>query len=139
MNARTYRVKHNLSPFDFNAKKGLGESSLSYQSEPKLVNNNIVLSITNSYIMTDMFTNKGHEVLKVQSVYEIPHNEIKSREDVYEFYNDSVSSLNEAYQAYKHELQPQSVPLPNIIFPNQPIENYKGEIDRVFNLLISRN
>jgi hypothetical protein len=48
-------------------------------------------------------------------------------------------SLTEAYQAYKYELQPQSAALPNIVFPTPPIENYKGEIDRVFNLLNSQN
>ncbi len=135
MNARSYRVNLSLSPLDFRAEKGLGESSVSYQSEPKFINNKVVLSITNSYILTDMFTNKGHEVLKVQCVYEIPPSEIKSREDVYEFYKDAMLSLNEAYQAYRLQMPS----LLNISFPNQPIENYKGEIDRVFNLLNSQN
>ncbi|HUR66607.1 MAG TPA: hypothetical protein VMZ03_09665 [Chitinophagaceae bacterium] len=139
MIARNYRVKLDISPFDFRPEKGIGESSLSYQSEPFLINDKVVLKITKSYILTDMFTNNGHEVLKVQSVYEIPPNEIKSREDVYEFYKDATLSLNESFQAYKYELLPQSAALPNIVFPIVPIENYKVEIDRVFNLLNSRN
>ena len=138
MNARSYRVNLSISPLDFRAEKGLGESSVSYQSEPFLVDNKIVLKISNSYILTDMFTNKGHEVLKVQTVYEISPNEVKSREHVYEIYNDALLSLNEAYQAYKLQ-QPHMADLPNIKFPNQPIENYKEEIDRVLNLLNSRN
>lgn len=139
MNARAYRVQLNISPFDFRTESVLGESSVNYQSEPFLIDNKIVLKITFSYILTDMFTNKWHEVLKVESVYEIPVNEIKSREVVYEFYKDSVLSLNEAYQAYKYELQPQSEVLPRIVFPDPPIENYKLEIDRVFSILIRQN
>ena len=137
MNARSYRVSLHISPLDFRVEKGLGESSVSYQSEPFLIDKRIVLKITNSYILADIFTNKRHEVLTVQTVYEIPLNELKSREHVYAIYNDALLSLNEAYQAYK--LQPQMADLPNIKFPNQPIENYKGEIDRVFNLLNSQN
>jgi hypothetical protein len=135
MNARSYRMNLNLSPLDFSAEKGLGESSVSYQSEPKLINDKVVLEITNSYILTDMFTNNGHEVLKVQSVYEIPSNLIRSREDVYEFYKDATLGLNEVYQYSRTQIPA----LLNIRFPNQPIENYKGEIDRVFNLLNSQN
>jgi hypothetical protein len=95
----------------------------------------VVLTITKKYILIDTSTNKEHEVLAAQSVYEIPTNEIKSREDVYEFYKDATLSLNEAYQMHKRQLPS----LSNISFPNQPIENYEGEIDRVFNLLIRRN
>ncbi len=82
-----------------------------------------------------MNTNKEYEVLSVKSDYEIPFNLIRSREDVYEFYKDATLSLNEAYQLARTQLPA----LSNIIFPNQPIENYKGEIDRVFNLLNSQN
>ena len=134
MNARSYRVNLSLSPLDFPAIVGLGQSSVSYQSEPHINKNNVVLTITKKYVLTDN-TNKEHEVLSVQSDYEIPSNLIKSREDVYEFYKDATLSLNEAYQYARTQLPA----LPNIPFPNQPIENYKGEIDRVFNLLNSQN
>lgn len=136
MNARSYRVNLSLSPLDFPPIMGLGQSSVLYQSEPpQLVNNKVVLTIIMKYILLDMSTNKEHEVLAVQSVYEIPPNEIKSREDVYEFYKDATISLNEAY----HYAQTQLPSLTTILFPNQPIENYQGETDRVFNLLNSRN
>ena len=83
----------------------------------------------------DMNNKKEHEVLKAQSVYEIPCTEIKSREDAYEFYNDTALSLNEAYQYARTQMPA----LPNKLFPNEPIEQYQKEIDRVFNLLDSRN
>lgn len=137
MNARSYRVTLNLSPFDFPPIMGLGESSISYRSEtPRFNNDKVLLSITTVYTLLEMDNNKNHEVLAVQSIYEIPPIEIKSREDVYEFYKDGVQSLNEAYQYLKKNHFPS---LSNIVFPNQPIENYQKEIDRVFNLLNSRN
>jgi hypothetical protein len=114
---------------------GLGQSSVSFQSEPHINEKNVVLTITKKYVLTDMNTNKEHEVLSVQSDYEIPIKEIKKREDVYEFYKDATLSLNEAYQAYRSQMPT----LKNILLPTLPIENYKGEIDRVFNLLISQN
>jgi len=136
MNARSYRVKLNLSPLDFPVIMGLGESSVSYQSEqPQIINNKVVLSITKKYILLDKSTNKKHEVLTSQSVYNIPTKEIKSREDIYEIYKDATQSLNEAYQYAKMQLPA----LPTILFPNQPIENYQREIDRVFDLLYSQN
>ena len=72
--------------------------------------------------------------MKAQSIYEIPNNEIISREDVYEFYKDATLGLSEAYQYVQNQL-----PLPNITFPTQPIETYQREIDGVFYLLNSRN
>lgn len=135
MNARSYRVNLSISPLDFPAIMGLGESSVSYQSEPHINKKNVVLTITKKYVLTDMSTNTDHEVLSVKSDYEIPVNLIRSREDIYEFYKDAMLSLNEAYQYARTQLPP----LPNILFPNRPIENYKGEIDRVFNLLSSQN
>jgi hypothetical protein len=136
MNARNCRVKLNLSPLDFPPIMGLGQSSVSYQSEPpQIINNKVVLTITKKYILLDMSTNKEHEVLTAQSVYEIPPNEIKSREDIYEFYKDATLSLNEAYRYTQTQLPS----LPNILFSNQSIENYQREIDRVFNLLNSQN
>jgi len=136
MNARTHRVKLNLSPLDFPSIMGLGQSTVAYRTEPPyMANNNVVLAITNQYILIDMDTNKENEVLTVQSVYEIPPNEIKSREDVYEFYKDALLGLNEAFQYVGTQLPT----LPRISFPNQPIETYQREIDSVFNLLNSRN
>lgn len=135
MNARRYRVNLRLSPLDFPPIKGLGQSSVSYQSEPHINKKNIVLTITKKYVLTDMNTNKEHEILSVKSDYEIPLNLIRSREDVYEFYKDATLSLNEAYEYERTQLPT----LPKIKFPNQPIEKYKGEIDRVFNLLNSQN
>ena len=136
MNARSYRVTLSLSPLDFPPIMGLGQSSVFYQTEPPYITNNkLVLTITKKYILIDMGTNKEHEVLSSQSVYEIPVNEIKTRGDIYEFYKDATLSLNEVYQDARTQLPS----LHNIIFPNLPIENYQGEIDRVFNLLNSRN
>ncbi len=136
MNARNYRVKLNLSPLDFPPIMGLGESTVSYQTEPpRIINNKVVLTITKKYILIDISTNKEHEILTAQSVYEIPPNEIKNREDVNEFYKDATLSLNEAYQYARTQLPS----LKSIVFPTQPIENYQKEIDSVFNLLNSRN
>ena len=135
MNARSFRVNLTLSPLDFPPIMGLGQSSVSYQSEPKLNKNNVILTITKKYILNDMNTNKEHEILSVKSDYEIPCNLIITREDVYEFYKDATLSLNEAYQYARKNLPG----LPNIPFPIQPIENFKREIDRVFSLLNSQN
>lgn len=128
MNARSHRVNLSLSPLDFPAIMGLGQSSIDYQSEPHLNKMNVVLTITKKYVLTDMNTNKQYEVLSAKSDYEVPSNLIKTREDVYEFYKD-------AYQ-YVRKQMPQ---LHNIVLPILPIENYKGEIDRVFGLLNQQN
>lgn len=135
MNAKSYRVNLSLSPLDFPSIMGLGQSSVSYQSEPHINDNNILLTITKMYVLTDMNTNKEYQVLSVKSDYEIPISQIKSREDVYEFYKDATLSLNEAYQYARTKLQA----LPDMRFPTQQIENYKREIDRIFILLNSRN
>lgn len=135
MNARSYRVSLSLSPFDFPAITGLGQSSIDYQSEPHLNMMNVLLTITKKFVLTDMNTNKQYEVLSAKSDYEVPSSLIKTREDVYEFYKDATMALNEAYQYVRTQL-PQ---LHNIILPTPPIENYKREIDRVFNLLNSQN
>lgn len=135
MNARTYRINVTLSPLDFPPITGLGQSSISYQSEPHLSENNLKLTITKKYVLTDMNTNKEHEILSIKSDYEIPFNLVKTREDVYEFYRDATLGLNEAYQYARTQL----LGLPNISFPIQPIENYVREIDRVFSLLNSLN
>lgn len=135
MNPRSYRVDLRLSPIDFPPIKGLGESSVSYYSEPVIIRDKMLLMITKTFTLLDMNTNKNHEVLTAQSIYEIPPAEIISREDVYEFYKDATLALNEAYQYGRTQLPA----LPNRSFPNQPIETYKREIDRVFNLLNSQN
>lgn len=135
MNARSYRVDLNLSPLDFPAIIGLGESTVSYVSDVCIIKNKVLLMIGEAYIVHDMYNHKSHTVLTAQSIYEIPPNEIKSREDVYEFYNDALLGLSEAYQY----VQSQMPELPSRSFHNEPIEKYKAEIDRVFNLLNSRN
>ena len=104
MNARSYRVKLNLSPLDFPSMNGLGGSTVIYRSEqPVIVNNKVVLQITKAFVLVDMFDNsKMHQVLAAGSVYEIPVNEIKTRNDVYEFYKDALLSLSEAHQYAKN-------------------------------------
>ena len=135
MNARNYRTDLILSPLDFPAINGLGGSTVNYKSEPKLKDNKVVLTITKTYVLINVYTNKRYEVLSAQSIYEIPCNEIKTREDVYDFYKDALLSLNEAYKYQQTQLPM----LPNRIFTPQAIEDYKPEIDRFFELLISRN
>jgi hypothetical protein len=135
MNARSYRVKLNRSALDFPPVDGIVENSVIYQSEPFLSNNKVLLTITNKFILHNVDNKKVHEVISVESVYEIPSNEIKSREDVYEFYKDALLGLDEVYK----DAQTKIPMLPSRAFPNQPIESYKGEIDRVFSLLISQN
>jgi hypothetical protein len=135
MNARSYRVNLMLSPLDFPAINGLGETSVFFYSEPVIIKNKVLLMITKTFILLDVDTNKRHEVLSAQSIYEIPPSEIKSKEDVYEFYKDALLSLNEAYR-YAQTKMPT---LPSRVFPDQPIETYQKEIERVFNLLNSRN
>ncbi|MDB5228274.1 MAG: hypothetical protein JWN78_2467 [Bacteroidota bacterium] len=135
MNARSYRVKLNLSPLDFPAINGLGGQSDFTQTEPPvIINNKVVLKITKKFILTETYTNKEHEVLNAQSVYEIPINEITKSEDIYEFYKDATLGLSEAYQYVQKQTS-----LPNLSFPIQPIEIYHGEIDAVFHLLNNRN
>ena len=112
----------------------MGESTVSYQSEPHIIDKMVVLNITKAFILIDD-DNKQHNFFSAQSVYQIPCNEIKSREDVSTFYNDATLGLNEAYQFARTQMPD----LFNITFPSQPIENYQKEIDRVFNLLNSRN
>ena len=135
MNARSYRVNLIISPLDFPAIDGIVENSVTYQSEPFLNNNKVLLTITNKFIFHNIDNKKEHEVFSVQSVYEIPPNEIKRREDVYDFYKDALLSLDEEYKYAQTQLPL----LPSRLFPNQPIESYKLEIDRVFSLLISQN
>jgi hypothetical protein len=135
MNARSYRVNLTISPLDFPPVNGIVENAVTYQSEPFLNSNNLLLTVTQKFVLYNVDNKKEHEVLSVKSDYEIPTNVIKSREDVYEFYKDALLSLDEVYK----KAQTKIPWLPSRSFPNQPIENYKGEIDRVFYLLQSRN
>jgi len=136
MNARSYRVNLSLSPLDFPAIMGLGESTVLYQTEsPQIINNKVGLTITMQYTLLNVNSIKMYPVLAAQSAYEIPANQIKTREDVYEFYKDSLSSLDEAYRYAQTQLPS----LPSRLFPNQPIEDFQAEIDRVFSLLDSQN
>lgn len=134
MNARNYRTNLRLSPLDFPAITGLGESSVAWQSEPHINKENLLLTISKKYILSEM-NNKQHEILAVTSDYEIPYKLIKTREDLYEFYIDATLSLNEAYQYVRAQMPA----LPIITFPVQPLESYRREIDRVFHLLNSQN
>lgn len=135
MNARQYRTGYDLSPLDFPAITGLGESKIDFRTEPPLiVNNKVILKITKKFILVEFYNGKEHEVLSAVSVYEIPVNNIKVRESIYECYKDAISGLNEAYAHVKKQL-----PLPDIIFPAPPIETYRKEIDSVFYLLSTRN
>ncbi len=135
MNARLYRSNVTLSALDFPPITGLGQSSISYQSEPHLNGKILKLTITKKYVLTDLNTNKEHEILSVKSDYEIPSSLVKTREDAYGFYKDATLGLNEAYQYVRTQLPG----LPNIPFPIQPIENYVREIDHVFNVLNRQN
>lgn len=135
MNARNYRTNVSISPLDFPPVDGLVESAVIYQSEPFLNSNTILLTITNRFMLYNVDNKKEHEVLSVKSDYEIPVNEIKSKEDVYEFYKDALLGLDETYKY----AQTQIPLLPSRAFPNQPIQNYKLEIDRVFDLLVRQN
>ncbi len=134
MNARTYRVSLKLTPVDFPAIKGLGQSRIIYQSEPRLNGKMLVLSITKSFILTDD-NNKQYDVLSAESLYQVPCTELKSREVVSMFYNDAVAGLNEAYQ-YARAQMPDLV---HMRFPTQPMEHYNAAIDRVLNLIDSQN
>ncbi len=135
MNARSYRVGLNISAIDFPAVDGILENYVAYQSEPFINNNRLLLKITKKFILNNVVNKREHEVISVQSVYEILVNEIKSREDIYEFYKDALVGLDEAYKDAQTRL-----PFPNIrLYPQHPIEDYKIEIDRVFNLLVRQN
>jgi hypothetical protein len=135
MNARNYRINLILSPLDFPVIKGLGQSYVAWKSEPKMIGNKVSLTITKTYVLIDTFINKKYEILSAESIYEIPANEIKTREDVYDFYKDALLILDEAYKYQQTQLPM----LPSRLFLSEPIESYKAEIDRVFNLLNSRN
>lgn len=135
MNARHYRTEYDLSALDFPAITGPGTSRLDFRTEPPfIVNNKVKLKITKKYVLVELYNSKEHEVLTAVSVYEIPVNDIKDRETIYEFYKDATSGLNEAYAFAKKQL-----PLPDIIFPNPPIETYIKEIDGVFYLINTLN
>lgn len=135
MNARQYRTEYNLSPLNFPSIEGLGNSRFDCRTEPPFIDKNKVkLKITKKYILVEHYNSKEHEVLSAVSVYEIPINEIKSRENIYECYQDATLGLSEAYNYVKKQL-----PLPDIGFPYSPIDAYQKEIDGVFYLLNSLN
>lgn len=136
MNARKYRIEVNLSPLDFPAINGLGKSSILPITESAvIINNKLALKITNVLFITDIYNNSEHQILKIQSKYEIPVNDIKTKVDMFEIYKDVTLNLSEAYQY----VQKQEPALPNISFPIPSIETYQSNIDSVFNLLSSLN
>lgn len=135
MKARLYRTEYDLSALDFPVIEGPGESRIDFRTEvPFIVNNKVKLKITQQYTLVEFYNSKEHKVLAAMSVYEIPISEIKTRENIHECYNDATLGLNEAYEYAKKNL-----PLPDIKFPNLPIENYQKEIDGIFYLLNSLN
>lgn len=135
MNARRYRTEYNLSPLNFPPIEGLGNSKIDSMTEPPfIVNNKVKLKITKKYILVELYNSKEHKVLTAVSVYEIPINEIKSRENIYECFQDATLGLSEAYNYVKKQL-----PLPDISFPAAPIDAYQKEIDGVFYLLNTLN
>mgnify|MGYP001591559838 CR=1 FL=1 len=135
MNARSYRVKIQDSDLDFKVNAGMIQSSVSWKSEPFLKGDKILLDVTNYYMVSDMFENTEHQVLSVQCVYEIPTSLLTSRSDVYDIYKDSISVFDETYQTHKLTLPD----LLKITFSPPPIDAYKREIDRVFELLNRQN
>lgn len=78
MNASSYRVHLNISLLDFPLIDGIVENSVDYQSEPFLNYNKLLLKITKKFIFHNIANKKEPKVLSVQSVYEIPANEIKN-------------------------------------------------------------
>lgn len=135
MNARQYRIKYDLSALDFPAIDGLGESRIDFRTEsPFIVENKVILQITKTYVLAELYNGKKHTILSALSIYEIPVGEIQSRESIYDCYNDATLGLSEAYEFAKTNL-----PLPNIKIPSLPIELYQKEIDRIFHLLTARN
>jgi hypothetical protein len=114
---------------------GLGESHFTGASEPHLNGDKLHLNIVDQYVLIDMDTNRQYTVLAVQSLYQIPMIEVKSREDVYEFYKDAILAWNEVYRRAEGDMPT----LPKAVFPTPPIEKFQNEIDRVFSLLNSRN
>ena len=135
MNARSYRVDVRNTPLDFPAMAGLGQSTFTGASEPHLNDDKLGLNIVQQYVLTDMDTNQHYSILAVQSLYQIPTSEINNREDVYEFYKDAILNFNEVYQRAQADMPT----LHKTAFPTPPIEEYKREIDRVFELLNRRN
>jgi hypothetical protein len=135
MNARIYRVKFNLSPLDFPEIKGLGRLSYISQTEPPFISGNkIALKITVGFAIAEGYANNPHEVLKVECLYEIPVNEIKTGEDIYEFYKDATLTLSEAYKFAQSR-----IPLPDLSFSTQPMKTYESEIGGVLYLVNSQN
>lgn len=135
MNARSYKVKVILSALDFPPIIGMAETCINVRTEPpKITNNRVVLTITKTFVL-DMGANEQHDIFSVQSFYEIPITEIKTREDIHEFYKDATLSLQEEY----NNIQKRIPQLPSRSFPNQPIENYQREIDGVFAVLYREN
>jgi len=70
----------------------------------------------------------------VQSIYEVPFKDIKTKEDLYEFYKDAELNLSQAYMYAQTK-----IPLPPLQFFPEPIENYQEANDSVFQFLSSLN
>jgi hypothetical protein len=93
MNAKKNRVNLNLSPIEFPDIIGMAmQSALTLTVQPNLVNNKLVLRITKTFLFTETYTNKEHEIFKAQSVYDIKN--IKTKKDLCEFYKDGELNLS---------------------------------------------
>jgi hypothetical protein len=135
MNARNYIVKLNRSTIDFPALCGLGmQSILTMTDSPNFVNGKLILKITKTLLITESYNSKEYEVLRAQSVYEVPINDIKTKEDLYEFYKDAELNLSQTYQNAQAK-----IPLPPMQFPPEPIGNYQITSDSIFQFISSLN
>lgn len=135
MNAKNHRVKLNISPLDFPPINGLGMSSvLTLTETPKISNGKLDIKISKTFLLTDSYTKKEHEILKVQSVYEIPISEIISNEDLYELYKDASLNFQQAYQYAQSK-----IPLPSLNIEFEPIKNYEKEFKSIFIFISSLN
>jgi hypothetical protein len=129
MIARNYLTKVQYSQLDFPALNGLAnQATLTETIPPVVVNGKVVLKIKKVLAIADLHDNKEHQVLKAQSVYEIPAGEIKGKEDLYAFYQDAEFNLFEGYrEAQKH------IPIPAVtVPPDEPIENYLQTLDYIY-------
>lgn len=135
MNIRNYRFNLILSPIEFPALSGLGiQSILTMTDSPNFVNGKLILKIIKTLLITESYTSKEHEVLKAKSIYEVPINDIKTKEDLYEFYKDAELNLSQTYQNAKAK-----IPLPPMQFPPEPIGNYQKASDTIFQYISSLN
>jgi hypothetical protein len=136
MEAKKYCIKINYSKIDFPPLNGLARQSILTMLEPlTVVGNKLSLKINKTLLIIETYNNVEHEILKAQSVYEIPVSDIKDKEGVYEFYKDATSNLFQGYEQAQKE-----IPLPVMtVPPPEPIDNYKQDFDYIFNFIQTLN